>query len=157
MDENRDEENQPALPGFSSGGPYLHMAILCEKVLREGDGVLSLIRVVDRIMVSVPGDAPADMPSTLVNLALVVGFKSGLARGPYTVRVRTISPSRQVLSTLEMPILFEGEDRGVQLSLGLAFQAHEEGLYWFEIYLHESLFTKVPLRVVYQRLSVSHK
>jgi len=157
MEESSDQ-NQPPLPGFSPGGPYLHMAAICERVLREADGVLSLIRVVDRIMVSVTGEgAPAEMPPTAMNLTLAVGFKSGFARGAYTVRVLTVSPSHQVLSTFEAPVLFEGEDRGVQLTLGLGLQVQEEGLYWFEVYLHEVLFTKVPLRVVYQRMSFSHQ
>lgn len=158
MDESSDEQNQPPLPGFDPGGPYLQMAAICEKVLREGDSVLSLIRIVDRIMVSVAGQsAPAEMPPTPVNLTLVVGFKSGFARGAYNVRIRTVSPSQQVLSTFETPVLFEGDDRGVQLTLLLGFVAQEEGLYWFEVYLHEALFTKVPLRVMYQRMSVSQQ
>ena len=33
-------------------GPYVCMALLCEKVLNEQDGVLSVIRVIDRITVS---------------------------------------------------------------------------------------------------------
>lgn len=85
MEERPNDQPQPNLPGFSPGGPYLAMALLCEKVLREADGVLSLIRIVDRITVSFSGpDAPVQMPPAPVNLTLVVGFKSGFARGPYT-------------------------------------------------------------------------
>ena len=52
-------------------------------------------------------------------------------------------------------MLLEGEDRGANLILQLAFQAEEDGLYWLEVHLHDALITKIPLRVVYQRLSVS--
>ena len=30
-------------------GPYVQVAAFCERVLRESDGVMSLVRVVDRI------------------------------------------------------------------------------------------------------------
>jgi hypothetical protein len=33
---------------MDAGGPYLNAALLCEKVLQERDGVLSIIRIIDR-------------------------------------------------------------------------------------------------------------
>lgn len=148
---------EPNLPGFNPGGPYLQMAALCEKVLTEADGVLSFVRVVDRITVSVAGkSAPSQMPVAPVNLILALGFKSGFARGAYRVRVKLVSPSHQEVTTVELPMLLEGDDRGANLMLQLGLQAQEEGLYWFEIYLLDALVTKVPLRVLYQRMSVSH-
>jgi uncharacterized protein DUF6941 len=153
---NRVDREQGVLPGFNPGGPYLAVALLCEKVLKEADGVTSLIRIIDRVTVSVSGPgAPVEMPAAPVNLTLVVGFKSGFARGPYSVRVKALAPSGRVLSTIELPMLLEGEDRGTQVAMTLNFQAEEEGLYWFEVFVLEALITKVPLRVVYQRLSMS--
>lgn len=74
---------------------------------------MSMIRIVDRINLSVSGrDTPEDMPAAIVNLTLVLGFKSGFVRGPYSVRVKALSPSQQVLITLELPMLLEGDDRG---------------------------------------------
>lgn len=156
MEEQPDNKPQPNLPGFSPGGPYLAMALLCEKVLTEADGVVSLIRIVDRITVSMSGPKPpSDMPPALVNLTLVLGFKSGFARGPYQVSVKAVGPSQQMLNSFELPMLLEGEDRGTQMALNLVFQAAEEGVYWFEVYVLDALITKVPLRIVYQRLSMS--
>jgi hypothetical protein len=157
MNEPTSDQPPQANPlGFSSGGPYLAMAVLCERVLKEGNGVLSLIRIVDRITLSVSGqNVPTEMPPAPVFLTLVLGFKSGMARGAFTVRVRVVKPSQETSNTFELPMLFEGEDRGAQVSLNLGLQVAEEGLYWFEVYLLDALITKVPLRVVYQRLSMS--
>lgn len=155
MDEQANDPREQALPGLQVGGPYLQMAVLCEKVLREADGVISVIRVVDRITLSVTGPAPAQMPPAPINLMAVIAFKSGFARGPFTVRMKLVAPSHQELNTVELPILLEGEDRGACLTVQLGFQAEEEGLYWFDVYLLDALVTKVPLRVVYQRMSVS--
>jgi uncharacterized protein DUF6941 len=159
MDDERTNEpsQQQRLPGFSSGGPYLALAVLCERVLKEQDGVISVIRIVDRITLALSGQKlPAEMPVATMPLTLVLGFKSGLARGAYTVRVQVVNPSHETANIVELPMLFEGEDRGAQVSLNFGFQVGpEEGLYWFEVYLHDALITKVPLRVVFQRLSVS--
>ena len=39
-------------------GPYLVAALFCEKVLSEKDGVISTMRIVDRITITVSGEAP---------------------------------------------------------------------------------------------------
>jgi len=49
-------------------------------------------------------------------------------------------------------MLFEGSDRGVNLILNLRFDAKEQGLYWFNVYLEDQRFTRVPLRLIYQRI-----
>jgi hypothetical protein len=150
------ESQQPPegdlLPGFTAGGPYLMLAVLCERVLREADGVMSLIRIVDRITIqgSLDSAAPPTFP-----LTAVIGLKAGFARGSYLLKVKTISPAHQDLGAAELPMLFEGEDRGAVVGLTLAFQPHEEGLYWLEVYLQDVLITKMPLRVVCRRVSVT--
>ena len=54
-----------------------------------------------------------------------------------------------------MPLLFEGEERGVQIFVNLNMQVTEEGLYWFDVLLEGATITRVPLRVIYQRLTLS--
>ncbi len=42
-----------------NSGPYLIAALLCEKVLQEKDGIISVIRMIDRITLTVNAlDAP---------------------------------------------------------------------------------------------------
>ncbi len=66
-----------------TGGPYLVHAAICEKVLQEPDGVLSLIRVIDRVTVnlqttSVSGIEAPVLPQPLpFLLTFAVSFKSG--------------------------------------------------------------------------------
>jgi hypothetical protein len=40
--------------------PHLVAAVLCEKVLQEADGVLSAIRIVDKVIFEVPKGAPSN-------------------------------------------------------------------------------------------------
>ncbi len=128
--------------------------MLCERVLQEQDGVLSFIRMVDRIVSTAVGtDVPAEMPAVPVNLTMVIVLKSGDARGSYAVRVGLEAPSGQHLGDQQLPVLLEGEgDRGINLIVNLAFQAEMQGIYWFSVYFGDQdvLLTRVPLRIVYQ-------
>ena len=135
-------------------GPYLQTAVVCERVLNEQDGVLSLIRIVDRIVQSAVGpDPPEEMPPVSINLSMVVVLKSGEARGSHPVYIALEAPSGQEMGEQQLQVLLEGEgDRGVNLVVNLAFQAEMPGLYWFSTYFGDDriLLTRTPLRVVYQ-------
>jgi len=137
-------------------GPYLAMAILCEKALQEQDGVMSVIRVVDRVLHTVAGpSAPESMPPLPINLVAVVSFKSGEARGRYAVKLRPETPSGLKKQEISLPVLFEGgEDRGVNVIVNISLQVQEEGLYWFDVLLDDVVVTRIPLRVVYHRFSL---
>lgn len=123
-------------------------------MLTEQDGVLSLVRLVDRIIHSSIGPgAPDEMPPIPVNLTLAVVLKSGAARGRYMVGISVEGPSGQTVGEpVTLPVLLEGEDRGVNLLVQVGLQAEHEGLYWFDVRFGSDgvLLTRVPLRVIYQ-------
>jgi len=138
----------------SEQGPYLKTAVFCEHVLREVDGVPSLVRIVDRIVHTRTGpDAPTEMPPIPYNLTAFLSLTSGEARGSHEVRIELEEPSgiRKPLTT--GTVLFEGEDKGVNLVLNMAATFDHQGLYWFNVYLGDILLTKMPLRVIYSRVT----
>lgn len=129
------------------GGPYLIVAVLCERVLEEKDGVPSLIRIVERFHIS--GPTPSMQPTVLTPV-LVVAMKAGTFRGPAALEIQPILPSGDKRPAFRLPVHFEGDDdRGVFAAMQLQFLVTEPGLYWFEIRLFEALLTRVPMRVVY--------
>ncbi|MBA3884573.1 MAG: hypothetical protein H0X67_02435 [Acidobacteria bacterium] len=145
--------DQPSLPGSTVlAGPFVGVAVFCEKVLREADGVLTLVRVVDRITFQIQASTP-EPPA--YPLYAVVMLKAGDARGTFDVSIRSEGPSGQDLGTVKAPLLFEGFDRGVNLILQLPFQPAEEGLHWFEVAVDQQVLTRIPLRAVYQRISIT--
>lgn len=126
------------------------MAVFCEKVLREADNVLSVIRVIDRF--NVAGPTP-EMAPTILNFTILVSFKAGFLRGKQMLAIRPKSPDGQDLPQMTFPILFEGDDdRGNALAAQTNFVANQEGLYWFDVHLNDELVTRMPLRVFYQQL-----
>lgn len=135
-------------------GPYLNCAVICEKVLQEQNGTISLIRIIDRMTVTVSTlGTPANMfPVPINNLNVFISLRSGEAKGRNTVKLRIETPSGVRLPEQLLPVLFEGEDRGVNLILNLNIVADQEGLYWFDILLEDQLLTRIPLRIVYQRM-----
>jgi hypothetical protein len=134
----------------ANDGPYLAMALFCERVLKEEDGTLSFIRVVDRVTVSAQGSqVPDALPTIGLALQMVIGLKAGRARGRGTLLVCHEAPSGLQKDIAAVPVLFEGEDRGVNLHVELNFQVNQEGLHWFPVRLDGRLITRIPLRVFY--------
>jgi hypothetical protein len=128
--------------------PFLTMALFCEKALQEKDGVLSLIRIIDQW--NVVGTAER-LPPTNLRFTTALSFKSGFVRGKYSVRIKPKTPSGKELPAIEVPVFFEGEDRGVNLLLETNITLHEEGIYWFDVFFEDEVVTSVPLRLLYHR------
>jgi hypothetical protein len=138
------------------GGPFLNMAVFCEKVLQEKDGVLSAIRIVDRFTHSTSFDgAPDIMPPFNIGVSIVIGFKSGDTKGKWELKVKPFAPSGQELVGFTGPVFFTGEEQGATVVIQYGLMAKEEGVYWFDIMLNEKLFTRMPLRIIYEKTLVT--
>lgn len=61
--------------------PLLAAAVTCERVLREVDGVLTPVRLVDTFTIA----APEDVQQLAANMCILVIFRSGEAAGSYSV------------------------------------------------------------------------
>ncbi len=137
-----------------ASGPYVQAAAICERVLQEKDGVLSLIRLVDRFTITAAGVAPPnEMPPSNVSVNIVIMLKSGFVRARHTLKIAPVTPSEKALPEFSTGVLFEGDDRGVNVIFNATVLAREEGLYWFDVLLEDQLLTRIPLRIVYQRVS----
>jgi hypothetical protein len=133
-------------------GPHLAAAFVAEKVLQEQDGVLTPVRIIDRMMFLIPSgqDHPEPVP-----LTLVVALKSGGARGSYPLAVTLENPiGQQIPLAPPNTVFLEGEERGVNLLVPFAFAPEIEGLYWFDVYFDGQRITRVPLRAMYQRVQL---
>jgi hypothetical protein len=126
------------------------VAAFCEKVLKEADGVLSLIRVHDSVMVTAGSDSPRELPEGRIQVNFVLMFKSGDAQGRHELKIRVQQPSGLYLDDILADVVFEGGARGSNVITELALDAIE-GTYWFEVYVSERELTRSPLRVIYRR------
>lgn len=140
-----------SIPG-DNGGPYLNAAVICERVLREVDGVFSPIRIFDRYIIgSATGDLlPVDAPRPQVKLTLFLVFRAGQARGQDHVTIKVERPDGLTRDIQTIPVLFEGEERASNIVVELVTVFELDGLYWFCVLLNDRLITKMPLRIVTQ-------
>ena len=134
------------------GGPFLQIAALCERVLQEQDGVLSLIRVVDRFTIPEPQKGK---PSTAIQPTAVILFKAGSATGKYYIKLKIHTPSGRVLPEQEFPVLFEGNDRGAGIVAIMNLVLEEEGLHWIDVNLQDAPapVTRIPLRIIHMKVA----
>ena len=131
--------------------PYLNLATICERYILEPDGALTLFRVVDRFTVT--GTTP-EMPITPISFNLIVSFKAGDFRGPLDLFLRIQSLSAGPVQELRIPVIFEApEERAAQMVGQVTVSAAEPGLYWILVKLGEEEYTRIPFRIVYQRLA----
>lgn len=135
-------------------GPHIAIAVLCERVMEEKDGVFSFIRIVDRIAITPGSGAPLVMPPVTIDVVAVIAFRAGRARGRHTVALRPETPSGVRLQEVGFPVLFEDDERSAQIVMNLSFPAEQEGLYWFDVLLNGRRATRISLRLVYQAVSL---
>ena len=134
-------------------GPHIQIAAFCERVLREGDGVLSLIRVVDRITHSEGGpNPPEEMPEFHFPLNLVISLKSGIARGRHDITIIPEQPSGETLPPISLSVTMEGEGKGINIASRVDIPYKLEGLYWFRVLFDRQVITRIPLEVRYSRM-----
>jgi hypothetical protein len=131
-------------------GPYLSIAVICERVLREQDGVLSLIRVIDRLTHTIVGrELPDPLPPVSHMMWFVLALKSGSARGRQTLKIVQEQPSGLRKDLLEHSLMLEGEDRGTNFVAQAQMRFDEEGVYWFDVFLNDQFMTRMPFRLTY--------
>jgi hypothetical protein len=136
------------MPEKSAMMPYVHVAAFCQTVLQEANGGLSLIRIVDRQLVV--GESKEMQPST-VNLTLVVVLKAGNMQGSATLTIQPSKPDGSMMPAMNVPVLFEGNERGVGLVTPIGLVVNEMGLFWFEVQVDGVTLTRIPLRILYQQ------
>lgn len=133
-------------------GPYLTTAVLCQAILQEANGQISLIRLTDSIMVQGP---LKDMQPIPIVLHAVVSFRAGFVHGKFEINVTGRTPSQNEFLTVSQSVYFEGEDRGVNAIFVLQMLLPEDGVYWFDVRLQGAIVTRMPLRVLYQQLALA--
>ena len=126
--------------------PYVACAVFCERVLEEQDGVLSAIRIVNRLTVHATELPPA---GGVPRITLLVMLKAGDYKGKGKVLIDGKSPTGKSLSKpVEIDVELSGGDSGCNVIANIGVPLKQEGTYWFEIYFNAQLLTRAPLSFV---------
>ncbi|MBI1901003.1 MAG: hypothetical protein HYS13_07820 [Planctomycetia bacterium] len=132
------------------GGPFLTMAVLCERVLTDKDEVVSLIRIVNKFTIRGPWPS---MPPGAVESTMAIGFRRGDAPAKHYVRIACYDPGGKHLTEVTKDFKFPKPepDAGQNLFVNLRLAVEKTGRYWFHVMLDGKLVTKMSMQVVYQQ------
>lgn len=141
----------PGELGFDTG-PYVRLAVFCDQVIEDKSGVLTIIRIIDQVTVSVSGEGPDEMPpGGVVGTTLAIGLTPGQARGKQAVQVIIEHPNGSRHPGPEVPVHFtQGSTNGANLVLKLGVTLSTTGFYWADVLVNGRIVTRVPLEVRYQ-------
>jgi len=144
-----------------SSGPHVRAALLCERVLEETDRVPSLIRVIDRFLVSglaasmsgnlytITSPLIIAPPQYVVSFFLFLAFASGDFVGRKSLRIALFSEATPDAPQLEggvQEVAFI-KDGGVNIIQGVTLPLATLGRYWFDVTLDGVHVARVPFRV----------
>lgn len=139
-----------------SAGPHLIAALVCDRVLAEASGVISLIRIVDRFTFNIPVETPEAVEGFAFIASLFVVFKPGNYRGPASLRVTVARPDGVLEQIQDLAVEFEGEHSGgVQLVVDLSLSGSLEGSYAFDVFLDDRHVTRTAVQVVHQQAAAT--
>lgn len=140
-------------------GPIVQVACLCDKVLREIDGTISIIRAIDTwTFENNDTNAPRVMPAQEVILHYLILVKAGEAKGrfTYSLELETPSGNRKPLGKIDASFT-GGQNEGASLDFGLVLALEGEGLHWVNAYEEvpgvadfSKPIGRSPLQVIYR-------
>lgn len=133
-------------------GPYLLMAVLCQRADQDQYGSFNIINILEQLIVgSDDPDAPAEFPGFRLEAQLVVSLASGERRGDGVISIEPIDPALKSLEPVSQDIRFSGEDHRVTIVSSVSLDVEHTGVYWFSVKLDGETISWVPLRIGYQR------
>lgn len=136
--------------------PYLTVAVFCERALEEKDGIISAIRVVDRLHIKPAAFEAIDKNNpALIQIIFLLKFTSINYAGKRTLSIKSEAPNKKVNQIIgDTPIVFEADKMGVQVRVLLTIAVKQEGTYWVTPYLDGETFMRVPLEIRFQDVSL---
>lgn len=128
--------------------PLLVAALICERILQEVDGSVSIMRIGETL--SFTGD-PAKVQAVPVRCWAFVSFRAGQETGRYTIVLRVRSDAGTILQTSSPVSMDLSRERGASLPVEIARTFETAGLYWIDVLVDGDLTVSMPLRITVTR------
>lgn len=128
-----------------AGGPYVALAVLCQRVDMQPDGTADLIGIVDGLAVDDPADP--NTPPLVLNLRAVVALRGGSVRGQRRLTLRGWFPSGAEGLSADKLVVFSDARPAVTLNMPLELELPELGTYVFDVLCEDQLITAITLDV----------
>jgi hypothetical protein len=134
-------------PTTRLSGPYVVAAVFCENPIEDKKGMISIVKLFDRIEGELPAVFGHD-DTAMLRTWFFVAVKAGNAKGTHRLQLILAAPDgkKEVVSDSEIVLL--GDEHGSNLRASLLLAIREEGLYWVDVVIDGKVLTRSPLRVV---------
>ncbi len=133
---------------MANNKPLVLVACLCERVLTEADGVMSLIRIVDQYTVGAPPETVERLNPPLV-ITLVLQLKANGHVGKHNITLQLHGPTKsQEPQTIEIDFPdrpLSGANIVIQSQVGMVKNFGEMR---FDVRFDGEFLTSVPFRVL---------
>jgi hypothetical protein len=133
--------------------PYVTAALLCERVLQEKDGSLTLVRIAEKLQYRLDMFGP-DMPKSvkpMIPIQGLISIKSGPVTGDHVIKISVEKPGSKPGSerkdAFTQPVTLLGGDQGQNIILNIGLGVESDGLYWLDVIFDEEVLTRIPLMV----------
>jgi hypothetical protein len=134
--------------------PYVTAALLCENVLEEKTGSITIVRIADRLEWTIPSGSLPEGFKAVAQLKGFISLKSGPVKGDYTLHIKVVRPNGEIKKDMmSVPLKLLGGDQGHNTILNISLALEEEGLHWFDVYFEEDLLTRIPIMIVRKQIS----
>jgi hypothetical protein len=135
-----------------AAGPFVAMAVLCERVEPRADGTVDVFGIVDGVVLTAEDDDPLSLhPAAVLSLNVLLSLKAGALRGEHEVGVQGVYPSSSPGPGVSRRVQFTDDLPGASFVVPLELAVHEPGTYAFDVCCDGRLLTKIALQVVYER------
>jgi hypothetical protein len=139
-------------PVAEQEGPFVE-ALICERVIQETDGVLTIVRLIDQVNLERPPTPLLPLIPAPFQAAVLVVLKGGKPGAKHSVEVIVHAPSgiatQVAAQTVELASRFPRGIAGANLILQMKMGLKDDGTYWFEVRLDGKRATATPLRVAF--------
>jgi hypothetical protein len=129
-------------------GPFVAMAVLCDRIEPKPDGTVDVFGIVDGVVLTPEVDDPDEVtPAAELSLTALVSLKAGSQRGRHEISLEGVYPSGGQGPRTARLIEFTDDMPGASFIVPLELHLHEPGLYAFDVRYDGTLLTRVGLQV----------
>jgi hypothetical protein len=146
--------SKKALPG-----PLLAVAVFCEQTIEDTDKTISCIRIADTITITLPHDAPPDVPSDSKRIPIgmrgLVSFRrGGAASKVHRLKLVMQSPDGKTGIVEDREVKFGKElNSTVNARFDMTIAVKKGGMFWMTVLFDDEEYTRVPLIINVERAS----
>ncbi|BCS34507.1 hypothetical protein TBR22_A37350 [Luteitalea sp. TBR-22] len=129
-----------------AGGPYVALAVLCQRIDLQPDGTANILGIVDGLAIDDPTEPGT--PPLVLNVRALIALRGGSVRGSRILTLRGWFPSGAEGLASDTVVVFSDERPAITLNVPLELELPEIGTYVFDVLCDGELLTAITLDVV---------